>query len=109
MIYIDRLIVDNVIKKRILENIIIIFIIIGDWVFFSIYFFWSNGDVLVGMIKNDEVRVIRYISDGIEIEGNYIMLEKGFYLYYIIESGMNKVYIFDYCLNIMLVMNNLGE
>lgn len=84
--------------KRLLEDIKKkdIFIIIGDWVFFSIYFFWRNGDVLVGMIKNDEVRVIRYISDGIEIEGNYIMLENGFYLYYIIESDMN-VYIIDYC------------
>lgn len=97
MIYIDRLEVDNVIMKRLLEDIKKKkFIIIGDWVFFSIYFFWRNGDVLVGMIKNDEVRVIRYISDGIEIEGNYIMLENGFYLYYIIESDMN-VYIIDYC------------
>lgn len=109
LIYIDRSTADNVIKKRTLENIITTFTTTGDWAPLSIHSSRSNGDVLVGMIKNDEARVTRYTSDGIETEGNHITLEKGSYPHYITESGMNKVYISDYCLNTMLVMNNLGE
>lgn len=109
LIYIDRSTADNVIKKRTLEKIITLFTTTGDWTPLSIHSSRSNGDVLVGMIKNDEARVTRYTSDGIETEGNHITLEKGSYPHYITESGTNNVCISDYRLNTMLVINNLGE
>lgn len=110
LIYIDRSEADNVIMKRPLEDTKKkdTFTTTGDWAPLSIHSSRRNGDVLVGMIKNDEARVTRYTSDGIETEGNHITLENGSYPHYITESDMN-VYITDYCRNTILVMNNLGE
>lgn len=64
MVYIDK---DNkVINMIILDNKIIEFIKVKDWILLCIYFFWINGDVLVGMRKDKEVKVMRYSRKGIE-------------------------------------------
>lgn len=65
LIYVDE--INNVIIKIMFDYKIIEFIKMGNWEFISIYFFYINGDILVGMIKGRNVRVIRYNKKGEEI------------------------------------------
>lgn len=106
LIYIDRSTTNNIIKKRTQNDIITTFTTTGDWVPISIHSSRSNGDVLVGMVKNNEARVTRYTSDG---EENHITLERGSYPHYITENDMNNVYISDFRLNTLVVVNTSGE
>lgn len=64
MIYVDES--NNVIIKIIFGYKIIEFIKTGNWRLFSIYLFIINEDLLVGMKKDEEVKVIRYSNVGKE-------------------------------------------
>lgn len=64
MIYVDES--NNVIIKITFGYKIIEFIKTGNWRLFSIYFFIINEDILVGMKKDEEVKVIRYSNVGKE-------------------------------------------
>lgn len=46
------------------------YILINEWILFSIYFFYFNGDIFVGMIKDGEVKVNRYSKIGRYIKGS---------------------------------------
>lgn len=56
LIYVDE--INNVIIKIMFGYKIIKFIKMGNWRLFSIYFFIINEDILVGMKKDEEVKVI---------------------------------------------------
>lgn len=64
LIYVDES--NNVIIKITFGYKIIEFIKTGNWRLFSIYFFIINEDILVGMKKDEEVKVIRYSNVGKE-------------------------------------------
>lgn len=64
LIYVDES--NNVIIKITFGYKIIEFIKMGNWRLFSIYFFIINEDILVGMKKDEEVKVIWYSNVGKE-------------------------------------------
>lgn len=64
LIYVDES--NNVIIKIMFGYKIIEFIKMGNWRLFSIYFFIINEDILVGMKKDEEVKVIWYSNVGKE-------------------------------------------
>lgn len=64
LIYVDES--NNVIIKITFGYKIIEFIKTGNWRLFSIYFFIINEDILVGMKKDEEVKVIWYSNVGKE-------------------------------------------
>lgn len=64
LIYVDES--NNVIIKIIFGYKIIEFIKMGNWRLFSIYLFIINEDLLVGMKKDEEVKVIWYSNVGKE-------------------------------------------
>lgn len=90
LFYIDRIIFYNIIKKRIQNNRDFLFIEIGDWRLLSLYFFCISEDILVGMRKGRQGKVVRYIIDGgiekqvirLDNENDYLYMES----YYIIEN-----------------------
>lgn len=64
LIYVDES--NNVIIKIMFGYKIIEFIEMGNWRLFSIYFFFINEDILVGMKKDEQVKVIWYSNVGKE-------------------------------------------
>lgn len=64
LIYVDES--NNVIIKIMFGYKIIEFIKMGNWRLFSIYFFFINEDILVGMKKDEQVKVIWYSNVGKE-------------------------------------------
>nr|XP_034306152.1 uncharacterized protein LOC109617037 [Crassostrea gigas]XP_034306153.1 uncharacterized protein LOC109617037 [Crassostrea gigas] len=110
LIYTDR---DNkVINKITPDNTITEFIITGDWEPLSIHSSHINGDILVGMMKDEEVKVTRYNKTGTEIQ-NIQKDNKGKGLYsdphYITEKINGDVCVSDYNKHAVVVVDKSGQ
>nr|XP_022341351.1 protein PML-like [Crassostrea virginica] len=93
--------------KRITE-----FIKTGDWTPYSVHSSRINGDILVGMIKDGEVKVTRYSKAGKEIQ-NIQRDNQGQELYsdphYITENINGDICTSDFNKYAVVVVNNSGQ
>uniref|UniRef100_K1RCC5 Tripartite motif-containing protein 3 n=1 Tax=Magallana gigas TaxID=29159 RepID=K1RCC5_MAGGI len=110
LIYTDR--ENKVINKITPDNTITEFIKTGDWTPFSIHSSQINGDLLVGMRKENEGKVTRYNKTGTEIQ-NIQRNNKGHELYslphYIIENINGDVCVSDYYKYAVVVVDKSGQ
>nr|XP_034312243.1 tripartite motif-containing protein 2-like isoform X1 [Crassostrea gigas]XP_034312245.1 tripartite motif-containing protein 2-like isoform X1 [Crassostrea gigas]XP_034312246.1 tripartite motif-containing protein 2-like isoform X1 [Crassostrea gigas]XP_034312247.1 tripartite motif-containing protein 2-like isoform X1 [Crassostrea gigas] len=103
----------KIINRITLDNIITEFIKTGDWKPFSIYSSHINGDILVGMIKDEELaKVTRYNKTGEEIQ-NIERDNKGQGLYsyplYITENINGDICVSDLNKGAVVVVNKSGQ
>ncbi|XP_065938414.1 E3 ubiquitin-protein ligase TRIM71-like [Magallana gigas] len=104
---------NKVINRITLDNTSSEFIKIRDWVPLSIHSFHTNGDILVGMIKDGEPsKVTRYNKTGTEIQ-NIQRDNKGQTLYnyphYITENINGDVCVSDYTKYAVVVVDKSGQ
>lgn len=104
---------NKMIKKINLHtNEIVEYIKTGDWKPLSIHCSHLNGDILVGMNKDEEAQVTRYNKRGKEIQNIY-RDNKGQklydYPYYIAENINGDICASDYNKNTVVVVNKSGE
>jgi streptogramin lyase len=102
----------KVIKKITQGNKITEFIKTGDWIPVSIHSSHINRDILVGMWKDREAKVMRYNKTGEELQ-NIQRNNKGQGLYsyphYITENINGDVCVSDYDKCAVVVVNNSGH
>ncbi|XP_052684907.1 protein PML-like isoform X2 [Crassostrea angulata] len=110
LIYTDRK--NKVINRIKQDNTMTEFIKTGDWEPISIHSSHINGDILVGMIKDGEVKVTRYNKTGKEIQ-NIQRDNKGQELYsephYITENINGDICTSDYNKQAVVVVNKSGQ
>uniref|UniRef100_A0A8W8JD61 B box-type domain-containing protein n=1 Tax=Magallana gigas TaxID=29159 RepID=A0A8W8JD61_MAGGI len=110
LIYTDRK--NKVINRITQDNTITEFIKTGDWEPISIHSSHINGDILVGMIKDGEVKVTRYNKTGKEIQ-NIQRDNKGRelyrYPYYITENINGDICTSDFIKYAVVVVNKSGQ
>lgn len=104
---------NKMIKKiKLHTNEIVEYIKTGDWKPLSIHCSHLNGDILVGMNKDEEAKVIRYNKRGKEMQNIY-RDNKGQklydYPYYIAENINGDICASDYNKNTVVVVNKSGE
>lgn len=109
LFYIDRTTSHNIIKKKTQNNRHRLFIETGDWRPVSLYSSRISEDILVGMRKGIQGKVVRYTIDG-GIEKRLITLDNAdrpLYMepHYITENTKGDVCVSDYCLNDVVVVN----
>lgn len=109
LFYIDRTTSHNIIKKKTQNNRHRLFIDTGDWRPVSLYSSRISEDILVGMRKGIQGKVVRYTIDG-GIEKRLITLDNAdrpLYMepHYITENTKGDVCVSDYCLNDVVVVN----
>lgn len=112
LFYIDRTTSHNIIKKRTQNNRNRLFIETGEWRPLSLYSSRISEDILVGMRKGRQGKVVRYTIDG-GIEKQIIRLnEENDHLYldphYITENTNGDVCVSDISLNDVVVVNKFA-
>lgn len=112
LFYIDRTTSHNIIKKRTQNNRNTLFIETGEWRPLSLYSSRISEDILVGMRKGRQGKVVRYTVDG-GMEKQIIRLnEENDHLFmhphYITENTNGDVCVSDYCLNDVVVVNKFA-
>ncbi|XP_052679039.1 uncharacterized protein LOC128159861 [Crassostrea angulata] len=110
LIYTDK---DNKVINRITpDNTITEFIETEDWRPWSIHSSHINGDILVGMRKDEEAKVTRYNKTGTEIQ-NIKRDNKGHELYsyphYITENINGDICVSDYDKHAVVVVDKSGQ
>ncbi|XP_052684806.1 uncharacterized protein LOC128164828 [Crassostrea angulata] len=103
----------KIINRITVDNTITEFIKTGDWEPISIrHSSHINGDILVGMIKDEEAKVIRYNKSGEEIQ-NIQRDNKGqgpySYPHYITENINGDICTSDYSKQVVVVVNKSGQ
>lgn len=97
-------------KEKKVESFFFIFKI---WVVISIYFFWINEDILIGMYNKQEVKIVWFESIGKELEiiqrNSKIGEDLYCYFYYIIEGLIGDVCVFDFEKFFVIIVNRKGE
>ncbi|XP_052677256.1 uncharacterized protein LOC128158443 isoform X3 [Crassostrea angulata] len=110
LIFTDRK--NKVINRITLDNTITEFIKTGNWEPLSIHSSHINGDILVGMRKDNEGKVTRYNKTGTEIQ-NIQRNNKGQTLYsiphYITENINGDVCVSDYNKGAVVVVDKSGQ
>ncbi|XP_065938383.1 E3 ubiquitin-protein ligase TRIM71-like [Magallana gigas] len=103
---------NKVIKRIKPDNTITEFIKTGDWIPLSIHSSHINGDILVGMRKDNEGKVTRYNKTGTEIQ-NIQRNNKGQTLYsrphYITKNINGDVCVSDYGKHAVVVVDKSGQ
>uniref|UniRef100_K1QU00 Tripartite motif-containing protein 2 n=1 Tax=Magallana gigas TaxID=29159 RepID=K1QU00_MAGGI len=102
----------KVINRRTPKNAVTELIKTGDWTPISIHSSRINGDILVGMRKDEEANVIRYNKTGKEIQ-NIQRDNKGQKVYgdphYITENINGDICTSDYDKQAVVVVNKSGQ
>ncbi|XP_052691349.1 uncharacterized protein LOC128169221 [Crassostrea angulata] len=110
LIYTDK---NNKVINRITpDNTITEFIKTGDWVPISIHSSHINGDILVGMIKDEEAKVTRYNKTGTEIQNiQRDNKRQGLYgdPHYITENINGDICVSDYDKHAVVVVDKSGQ
>ena len=110
LIYADKN--KRVIFKITTDQRITEFIKTGDWTPLSVHSSRINGDILVGMVKNEDAKVVRYNTAGKEIQNiqKDNQGEERFQCPYDITENINgDICISDDCKSAVVVVNKSGQ